>query len=134
MTSAWSGLAGALLGGLAAYGLFHWVLWDVPMASLGSLIGLAALIGGGLGSWLARRRAVPPGTGGSAAAPAAPAAPGAAAPAPSSSAPNVPAVLPAASAPAAGTLPNPPDGLAGPGAPAPTPLGAEPPTTPRNPS
>lgn len=55
MNIAAAATAAALLSGLAAYGLFRLVLPDVDITALSSLIGLAAVTGGGLGAWAARR-------------------------------------------------------------------------------
>jgi uncharacterized membrane protein YfcA len=47
----------ALLCGLLTFALLRWVLWDIDITALGSIVGLGAVIGGWLGGWIARRRA-----------------------------------------------------------------------------
>ena len=47
----------ALLCGLLTFGLLRWVLWDIDINALGSIVGLGAITGGWLGGRFARRRA-----------------------------------------------------------------------------
>jgi hypothetical protein len=47
----------ALLFGLITYSLLRFLFWDIDIGAFGSIIGLGAAAGAGLGAWIARRRA-----------------------------------------------------------------------------